>query len=83
MGVFKHNVYFKMDVSIIKVYRFLSGYPFEWRKFTSFNQGTYAVNCKYVQQVLRTEKLPKQLLRDDKEMKLMYPYTEFRVKIQD
>jgi len=29
MGVFKHNVYFKMDVSIIKVYGFLIGFPFE------------------------------------------------------
>jgi len=78
-----NTVYLKMNVSIIKVYGFLSVCPFEWHKFTGFNQGTYAVNCKYHQQVIWTEKLPKQLFRDDKKMKLMYPYTVFRVKIQD
>jgi len=29
MGVFKHYIYFKMNVSIIKVYSFVSGCPFE------------------------------------------------------
>jgi len=80
---FLNTVYLKMDVSIIKVYRFLSGCPFEWHKFTGFNQSIYAVNCKYHQQVIWTEKLPKQLFRDYKKMKLIYPYTIFRVKIQD